>query len=150
MPPKQEPKKNNTKQQHFFRKCFFCLLVWCCRLFSFFVLLDSCFCFDCCCYCCCCCCCCCYRCLLFCCFVLFWGTPTKENTNKKQQNPLFYSVFCAIVFRGLWPQKGQQPKGKKNRSFLPGFSRKRFFLQKEAFGCRVVVVFWGVFLFFFD
>ena len=144
--------KKNQRKQH--QKTFlllescFCLLVWCCRLFCFFLF-----------------------CLILvfvlivvvvvvfvvvpavvvivvCCFVVSscLGYRPKKAQQKKQ-NPLFYSFFfffCAIVFRGLWPQKCQQPKGKKKKSkFSSVFSRKRFFqiLQKEAFGFRVVVVF---------
>ena len=50
--------------------------------------------------------------------------------------------FCAIVFRGLWPEKDQQTKGQQIiKFFFHFFPRKRFFLQKGAFGFRVVVIF---------
>ena len=50
---------------------------------------------------------CCLVVLLFC---LDKGTPTKENPTKNNQT-LCVKVFCAIVFRGLWAEKGQQTKG---------------------------------------
>ena len=84
------------------------------------------------------------------CFVvvllLVWDTPTKENTTKKQQNPLFYSVFCAVVLTGLWPQKGQQPKAPPKKIFL--FFSKNFFLQKEALGFMLLSFFFVSLAFF--
>ena len=95
--------------------------------------------------CCCCCCCCCFVVLLF---VLLRAHQPKKTQQKKQQNPLFYSVFCALVFRGLWPEKGQQTKDQRIIKIFFHFSRKRFFLQNGAFGFRVVVIFLRRFSFF--
>ena len=85
---KTTPKNKNFIESFIF-VCWFGFVVC---LGVFFVLLDSCFCFDCCfdCCCCCCCCCCCFVVLLF---RLVWGTPTKDNTTFKTTKPLILLCF---------------------------------------------------------
>ena len=48
--------------------------------------------------------------LLFCCFVLLRAHQPKK-IQQKITKPFALKCFCAIVFRGLWAEKGQQTKG---------------------------------------
>ena len=93
--------------------------------------------------------CCCLLLLLFCCFVvcLVKGTPTKESTTKKQQNPLFYSVSCALVFRGLWPEKGQQTKGQRIIKIFFHFPENASFCRTERLGFALLSFFAAAFFF---
>ena len=90
------------------------------------------------------CCCCCFVVIVVC---LVKGTPTKESTTKKQQNPLFYSVSCALVFRGLWPEKGQQTKGQRIIKIFFHFPENASFCRTERLGFALLSFFAAAFFF---
>ena len=83
-----------------------------------------------------------------CCYSCLGVHRPRKTQQKNNKTPCVIVLFCAVVFRGLWPQKGQQPKGKKTANISSWFPRKHFFLQKEALGF-VMLSFFVVSLSFF-
>ena len=72
----------------------------------------------------------------------------RKHNIQKNKTPCFIVFFALLCLEAcLFAQKGQQTKGKQKSKFSCFFFPERSFLQKEAFGFRVVVVFCGFFFF---